>query len=245
MALWAEWARPDLDGPRRQALRHRLVTAYLPLAGNIAARFAGRGESFEDLQQIARIGLINAVDRFDPERGSDFVSFAVPTIMGEVRRYFRDSSWSLRVPRRLKELHLALSKAVTTLSQSLGRAPTPSEIATHLKLDVEVVREGLLAGQSYQAISTDLPLGGENGATTLADRLGADEPALENFENRDAVQRLLGELAPRERAVLVMRFFDGLPQSRIAEQIGVSQMQVSRILAKTLAQLRDRLAADA
>jgi len=242
--LFEEWARLDDGDPRRNAFRDRLVIEYLPVAKNIAARFSGRGEPLDDLLQVARIGLIQAIDRFDPGQGNDFLSFAVPTIMGEVRRYFRDSGWSMRVPRQLKELHQLLSKAANTLSHNLGRAPTPSEIAAHLDLDVQVVREGLLAGQAYKTISTDLPLGGESGTATIADQIGQHEPALERFENHDAVKRLLDELAPRERAILVMRFFEGLSQSRIAARVGVSQMQVSRILSQTLETLRGKLAAD-
>lgn len=242
--LFEEWAGLDAVARRRDALRDRLVVEYLPVAKNIAARFAGRGEPLDDLVQVARIGLIQAVDRFDPGQGNDFLSFAVPTIMGEVRRYFRDSGWSMRVPRQLKELHQTLSQATNELSQDLGRAPTPSEIAAHTGLDVQVVREGLLAGQAYKTISTDLPLGGEGGASTIGDQIGQHEPALERFENRDAVQRLLDELPPRERAILVMRFFEGLSQSRIAARVGVSQMQVSRILARTVETLRGKLTAE-
>jgi RNA polymerase sigma-B factor len=243
--LFEEWAGLDATDPRRDALRDRLVIEYLPVAKHIAARFAGRGEPMDDLVQVARLGLIQAIGRFDPGRGSDFLSFAVPTIMGEVRRYFRDSGWSMRVPRQLKELHQTLGHAANKLSHDLGRAPTPSEIAAHLGLDVEAVREGLLAGQAYKTVSVDLPLGGEGGAATIADQIGEYEPALEQFENRDAVKRLLDELPPRERAIIVMRFFEGLSQSRIAARVGVSQMQVSRILAQTLGTLREKLAAEA
>lgn len=242
--LFEERVSLDTGDPRGDALRYRLVIEYLPVAEHIAARFAGRGEPMDDLLQVARIGLIQAIDRFDPGRGNDFLSFAVPTIMGEVRRYFRDSGWSVRVPRQLKELHQTLSQAANTLSHDLGRAPTPSEIAAHLGLDVEAVREGLLAGQANKTISADLPLAGGGGSTTIADHMGQDEPALDRFENHDVIKRLLDELAPRERAILIMRFFDDLTQSQIAARIGVSQMQVSRILAQTLKTFRGKLAAE-
>lgn len=147
--LFHELAALTEDDPRRTELRDKLVTGHLPVAEHIARRFAHRGEAGEDLVQVATVGLINAVDRFDPMRGTDFLSFAVPTVMGEIRRYFRDSSWSVRVPRRLKELHLSITAAGNELSQRLGRAPTPSEIATHLALTKDEVYEGLEAGNAY------------------------------------------------------------------------------------------------
>ncbi|WP_370948924.1 SigB/SigF/SigG family RNA polymerase sigma factor [Amycolatopsis sp. cg5] len=239
--LLAELGALDPDDPRRDSIRHRLVTEFLPVAEHIAYRFTGRGEPREDLLQVARIGLINAVDRFQPDRGSDFLSFAVPTIMGEVRRHFRDTGWAVRVPRRLKELHLSLSQGSSALSQRLGRAPTPTELAEHLGLDVDEVREGLLAGNAYQTLSVDKPIFSDSETMSLADTLGEDDLDLVNVENHEALQPLLRELPARERSILVMRFFGNLTQTQIAEKIGISQMHVSRLLSQTLDQLRGKL----
>src|SRR5690606_6294674 len=164
--------------PGRIRIRDAVVERCLPLAEHIARRFDGRGEAFEDLLQVARLGLVNAVDRFDPERGSDFVSFAVPTIMGEVRRHFRDSGWAVRVPRRMKELHLSLSKATSELSQRLGRAPTASELADELDIPQEEVLQGLVAGNAYQTVSVDRSSPSGDDGLTLADTLGDYDAAL-------------------------------------------------------------------
>jgi len=239
--LFEELGTLDPADPRRDQLRARLVTELLPLAEHIATRFAGRGEPREDLVQVARIGLINAVDRFDPTRGHDFLSFAVPTIMGEVRRHFRDTGWAVRVPRRLKELHLSLTQGTAELSQRLGRAPTPSELAQHLRLDVDEVREGLLAGNAYQALSVDKPVHDDAETLSLADTIGSEDNDLVMVENHEALQPLLAELPKRERAILVMRFFGGLTQTQIAERVGISQMHVSRLLSQTLELLRGKL----
>jgi RNA polymerase sigma-B factor len=190
--------------------------------------------------QVARVGLVNAVIRFDVDAGSDFVSFAVPTIMGEVRRHFRDNSWSVKVPRRLKELHLRLGAATADLSQRLGRAPTPSELATELEMDRDEVVEGLIAGSSYNTMSIDGGSGTED-APAIADTLGDVDTNLDRIENREALRPLLEALPERERTVLVLRFFESLTQTQIAERVGISQMHVSRLLAKSLARLRDQL----
>ncbi|MGW5701900.1 SigB/SigF/SigG family RNA polymerase sigma factor [Amycolatopsis japonica] len=240
--LFEELSSLPEDSPRRQELRSRLVTELLPLAEHIATRFSGRGEPREDLVQVARIGLINAVDRFDPGRGHDFLSFAVPTVMGEVRRHFRDTGWSVRVPRRLKELHVSLSQGTAALSQRLGRAPTPTELAEYLGLEVNDVREGLLAGQAYQTLSVDKPVhDNATEALSLADTIGEEDHEMALVETHEALQPLLRELPKRERAILVMRFFGGYTQTQIAERIGISQMHVSRLLSQTLEQLRGKL----
>ena len=221
--------------------RERIVQRCLPLADHIARRFDGRGEPREDLVQVARVGLVNAVNRFDVEAGSDFVSFAVPTIMGEVRRHFRDNSWSVKVPRRLKELHLRLGSATAELSQRLGRAPTASELAVELDMDREEVIEGLVAGSSYNTLSIDSGGGGEEDAPTIVDTLGDVDAGLDQIDNRETLRPLLAQLPERERTVLLLRFFESMTQSQIAERVGVSQMHVSRLLAKSLARLRDQL----
>lgn len=225
-----------------QRQRDSIVERCLPLADHIARRFDGRGEPHDDLVQVARVGLVNAVIRFNVDAGSDFVSFAVPTIMGEVRRHFRDNSWSVKVPRRLKELHLQLGAATAELSQRLGRAPTPTELAELLDMDRDEVVEGLVAGSSYNTLSIDSGGGsGNEDAPAIADTLGDVDATLDQIENREALRPLLDSLPDRERAVVVLRFFESLTQTQIAERIGVSQMHVSRLLARALTRLRDQL----
>jgi RNA polymerase sigma-B factor len=181
------------------------------------------------------------VDRFDVTRGFDFVSFAVPTIMGEVRRHFRDTGWAVRVPRRMKEMHLALSKATGEMSQRLGRSPTVSELAAELGLDPEDVTQGLIAGNAYQTVSVDRPAGDRTEEVSLVDTLGDYDSALENVENHEALRPLLAALPERERTVVLLRFFGNMTQTQIAEKLGISQMHVSRLLSRTLAQLRKEL----
>ncbi|TPG34557.1 RNA polymerase sigma factor SigF [Mycolicibacterium hodleri] len=221
--------------------RDSIVERCLPLADHIARRFDGRGEPRDDLVQVARVGLVNAVIRFNVDAGSDFVSFAVPTIMGEVRRHFRDNSWSVKVPRRLKELHLRLGAATAELSQKLGRAPTPSELAAELEMDRDEIVEGLVAGSSYNTLSIDGAGGGTEEAPAIADTLGDIDLNLDQIENRESLRPLLASLPERERQVLLLRFFESLTQTQIAERVGISQMHVSRLLAKSLARLRDQL----
>ncbi len=221
--------------------RDAIVERCLPLANHIARRFDGRGEPRDDLVQVARVGLVNAVIRFDVDAGSDFVSFAVPTIMGEVRRHFRDNSWSVKVPRRLKELHLRLGAATAELSQKLGRAPTPSELAAELEMDRDEIVEGLVAGSSYNTLSIDGAGGGTEEAPAIADTLGDVDLNLDQIENRESLRPLLASLPERERQVLLLRFFESMTQTQIAERVGISQMHVSRLLAKSLARLRDQL----
>lgn len=230
------------DSPDFRTQRDRIVGRCLPLADHIARRFDGRGEALDDLVQVARVGLVNAVIRYAVETGSDFVSFAVPTIMGEVRRHFRDNSWSVKVPRRLKELHLRLGAATSELSQRLGRAPTASELAAELEMDREEVLEGLIAGSSYNTLSIDSGGGGgDEGTPAIMDTLGDVDPRLDQIENRESLRPLLAALPERERTVLLLRFFESLTQTQIAERVGISQMHVSRLLAKSLARLRDQL----
>jgi RNA polymerase sigma-B factor len=221
--------------------RDSIVERCLPLADHIARRFDGRGEPRDDLVQVARVGLVNAVIRFNVDAGSDFVSFAVPTIMGEVRRHFRDNSWSVKVPRRLKELHLRLGAANAELSQKLGRAPTPSELAAELEMDREEIVEGLVAGSSYNTLSIDGAGGGTEEAPAIADTLGDVDLNLDQIENRESLRPLLASLPERERQVLLLRFFESMTQTQIAERVGISQMHVSRLLAKSLTRLRDQL----
>jgi RNA polymerase sigma-B factor len=212
------------------------------LAEHIARRYAGRGEPHDDLVQTARLGLLNAVERFDCEAGNDFLSFAVPTIMGEVKRYFRDSGWSVHVPRRLKETRAAVTAATAELSQRMNRAPTASELANELGVDRSEVVEGLIAAQCYQTRSLDAPVSGDgDDSLSISDRLGSIDPGMDVVEFREAVRPLIAALPPRERDILIWRFFEGLTQTQIAQRLGVSQMHISRLLTRTLGQLRDDL----
>lgn len=229
------------DDPERDALRDLLVTGYLPVAQHIARRFANRGEPIDDLVQVATVGLINAIDRFTPDRGADFFSFAVPTISGEVRRHFRDLGWSMRVPRRLKDLHVSINAAVSQLSQDLGRAPKPSEIAQHLDVPVTDVLEGLEASEAYRSSSLDEMLSSDQGSATVGELVGEADAELNRVEYRQALRPLLAELAERERTIVMLRFFGNLTQTQIADKVGISQMHVSRLLSQTLDRLRERL----
>jgi len=240
--MFRELATFQADSMEFQRQREKIVERCLPLADHIARRFEGRGEPRDDLVQVARVGLVNAVVRFDIEAGSDFVSFAVPTIMGEVRRHFRDNSWSVKVPRRLKELHLRLGAATADLSQRLGRAPTATELAGELGMDRDEVIEGLVAGSSYNTLSIDSGGGSDDDdARAIADTLGDVDAGLDQIENRESLRPLLEALPERERTVLVLRFFESMTQTQIADRVGISQMHVSRLLAKSLARLRDQL----
>jgi RNA polymerase sigma-B factor len=218
------------------ALREQLVARHLGLAEYLARRFANRGEPLEDLVQVASLGLINAVDRFDPERGAEFSTYATHTIVGELKRHFRDKGWAIRAPRRMQELYLRLGKAVAALSQELGRSPTIAELASELRASEEEVLEALEAGQAYRSASLDAAVNEEGDA--LAKRLGEEDQSLEEAESRAMLSPLLAQLPPRERLILELRFFEGLTQSEIAARLGISQMHVSRLLARSVAQLR-------
>ncbi|WP_370654922.1 SigB/SigF/SigG family RNA polymerase sigma factor [Prescottella sp. R16] len=228
------------DDPAHAEVRQAIITRCLPLAEHIAQRFDRRGEPFDDLLQVASLGLVNAVDRFDADRGCEFLAFAVPTIMGEVRRHFRDTGWAVRVPRRLKELHLEITKSAAALSQRLGRSPTTHEIAVDLDVADDDVVQGLQAATGYHTLSVDAAAGGTDTGATLADVLGERDGDLAGVEDHETIRVLLGTLPARERTVLLLRFFGDQTQSQIAERIGVSQMHVSRILSDTLARLREQ-----
>jgi RNA polymerase sigma-B factor len=239
--LLERYAALDPDDPDREKLREELVRGFLPVAQHIARRFSNRGEPLDDLIQVATVGLINAIDRYSPDRGSDFFSFAVPTISGEVRRHFRDLGWSMRVPRRLKDLHVSINGAVSELSQSLGRAPKPSEIAEHLGAPVSEVLEGLEASEAYRSSSLDEMLSSEQGSATVGELVGAADAELDRVDFRQALRPVLAELAERERTIVLLRFFGNMTQTQIADRVGISQMHVSRLLAQTLDRLRSRL----
>jgi RNA polymerase sigma-B factor len=219
------------------AIRTELVTAHMGLAEYLARRFTNRGEPLDDLVQVASLGLLKAVDRFDPDRGLEFSTYATPTIVGELKRHFRDKGWAVRVPRRVQELHLRLGSVVSTLSQELGRSPTIGEIAQAASVSEEDVLEAIEAGHAYRFTSLDAPSGSDDEGT-LASQLGSDDQALVDSEHRAALSPLIARFPPRERTILHLRFFEGLTQSEIAGRLGISQMHVSRLLARSLAQLR-------
>jgi RNA polymerase sigma-B factor len=218
------------------AARDELAALYQPLAEYLARRFYGRGEPLEDLIQVASIGLIKAIDRFDTERGVKFSTYATATVVGELKRHFRDKGWALRVPRRLQEAGMSVGRAVTDLSQELGRAPTVREIGRRTGLSEEEVLEAMETAQAYTASSLDAPTD-EEGATE-GERLGEEEEAFELLEGWTSVAPAIRELPRRERTILYLRFFRSLTQTQIAEELGISQMHVSRLLSRTLEELR-------
>ncbi|MDT3397984.1 RNA polymerase sigma factor SigF [Streptomyces sp. B1866] len=224
----------------RAELRNTLVRMHLPLVEHLARRFRNRGEPLDDLTQVATIGLIKSVDRFDPDRGVEFSTYATPTVVGEIKRHFRDKGWAVRVPRRLQELRLALTTATAELSQRHGRAPTVHELAEHLRISEEEVLEGLESANAYSTLSLDVP-DTDDESPAVADTLGAEDEALEGVEYRESLKPLLEDLPPREKKILLLRFFGNMTQSQIAQEVGISQMHVSRLLARTLAQLREKL----
>jgi RNA polymerase sigma-B factor len=220
--------------------RNDLVERHIPLARRIASRYAGRGEPLEDLVQVAMLGLVKAAKRFDPDRGSDFPRYAVPTILGELRRHFRDACWAVRVPRGLQELTLRVQAGVEELSRELGRSPTVAELAGLLDVTQDEVLEALDAASAYSAASLDAPaLKDEPGGPTIGERLGMEESALDDVEAREALRKVLARLPARERRMLTLRFFGERTQREIAEELNISQMHVSRLLTRTLTRLRD------
>ncbi len=227
-------------------LRNRLIEHHRGLAAQLARRFRGRGQNPDDLEQVAVLGLLKAVERFEPERGLAFTTFATPTILGELKRHFRDATWSMRVPRRIQEHVLAVSNMIGPLGQELGRPPTVAEVAKATGFSEESVLEAMEANRAYSAQSLDAPTGDrEDGDANLASQLGDLDPGHADVEHRLLIESLLGELPERERTIVRLRFWDGWTQSQIADSIGISQMHVSRILTRTLDRLRVRVEAEA
>ena len=239
--LFERLAELPAGDPERTRIRGYLVELHLPLVEYLARRFRNRGEWLDDLTQVATIGLIKSIDRFDLERGVEFSTYATPTIVGEIKRHFRDKGWAVRVPRRLQELKLSLTKAIGELAQREGRAPTVSELASHLQMSEEDVLEGLESANAYSTVSLDAPDSGDEDAPAVSDSLGMVDDALEGVEYRESLKPLLEQLPPREKKILLLRFFGNMTQSQIASELGISQMHVSRLLARTLAQLREGL----
>ena len=228
---------------RDSTIRDRLVEAHLGLAEYLARRFSNRGEPLDDLTQVASVGLIKAVDRFDPSREVEFSTYATHTIVGELKRHFRDKGWAVRAPRRMQELYLRLGNVISVLSQELGRSPTIAELAADAGVSEEEVLEALEAGQAYRSTSIDAPgsagTGGGEEGDTLAAHLGGDDTGMVEAERRAELSPLIASLPEREQTILFMRFFEGLTQSEIATRLGISQMHVSRLLARSLEQLRN------
>jgi RNA polymerase sigma-B factor len=244
IGLFQQLGGLDHDDPKRGPIRDQLIELHMPLGKFLARRFANRGQPIDDLEQVAMIGLIKAVDRFDVARGYEFSTFASPTIVGEVKRYFRDKGWAVRVPRRLQELKLALSKATGELSHSLGRAPTVAELAAHLDVTEEVVLESLESAQAYATLSLDTPDESDDDASDPSRFAAMVDAGFESVEQREALRPLLKKLPARERRILLLRFFGEMKQSQIADEIGISQMHVSRLLARTLVTLREGMLAE-
>jgi RNA polymerase sigma-B factor len=220
---------------RDRTLRNELVEEYMPLARSLARRFANRSEPFDDLEQVAVLGVLKAVERFDPELGKNFHAFAIPTVLGEVRRHFRDRGWVVRVPRRLQDLHLKMDAVVSRLSQQLGRSPTTAELAEATGVDEEAVLEALDIGSAYRPSSIEAATPGGVG---IAERLGEPDNELSSAENRVVLLDLMSRLSPRQQQIMYLRFFEDMTQAEIAAEIGVSQMHVSRLIARGLEALQ-------
>lgn len=224
-----------------RSLRNELIEQHRSIATSAARHFAARGEPLDDLEQVALIGILKAVERFDPDLGIPFVSFARPTVLGELRRHFRDTTWSVRVPRRLKDLRSELSGATEHLISSLGRAPTPQELAAHMRLEVDDVLEALEAGGAYRPASLGSPASADQADPPGADALRSADPLIEGAADRLLVGQLLEALGERERRIVQLRFYGGLSQTEIAEEVGLSQVHVSRLLRASLASMQRRL----
>jgi len=241
MELFAEFTADDVDDARRTECRDALVHLHLPLVEHCARRFRNRGEPFEDLLQVSTIGLLKSIDRFDLDRGVEFSTYATPAIIGEIKRYFRDKGWAIRVPRRLQEMRMMIGTATSELSQSLGRSPTPREIAERIGVSVDDVMEGIESSNAYSTLSLDATDDSDDGGGSMLDAIGVLDENLEHVEIRESLKPLLDALEPREKRILLLRFFRNKTQTQIAEEIGVSQMHVSRLLTRTLEQLRTSL----
>ena len=228
-------------GDRSPTIREELVQRFMPLARRLAARYAGGAEPYDDLVQVASVGLVKAIDRFDPERGTAFSTFAVPTILGELKRHFRDRGWSVHVPRDVQERILKVERALAELPARLGRAPTVSDIAERLDVSDEEVLEAMHASQGHHAISLDASSahGDDDEPAPLGERIGETDLGFDTVEYGAAIEPALAEISERDRKVLHLRFVEDMTQSEIAERVGVSQMHVSRILRATLERLRE------
>lgn len=240
-ALFASMAELPPGGPEHQRVRSELVELHLPLVRFFARRYANRGEPLDDLIQVASLGLLKAIDRFEVERGLEFSTYASPTVLGEIRRHFRDRTWAVHVTRGLQELTTEVGATVGELTQRLGRAPSVTELSAHLRQPEERVLEALECLSAHTAHSLDAPTGED---FTLADSLGGEDGALADVELHESLTPALAKLPERERRILQLRFYGNQTQSQIAAQLGISQMHVSRLLSRTLARLREDLSVE-
>jgi len=226
---------------RDPQVREELILAHMNLVRYLARKFANRGEPLEDLTQVGMIGLMNAIDRFDPSRGIRFATYATPTIVGEIRRYFRDRGWAVKVPRRLQEMNLAANKAIDGLTQKLNRPPTVPELAREMEISEQEALEAMELGDLYELPSLDGEMGGDSDETRskLADYVGQVDEGIEKFERRVRLAEALSSLSPRERKIIELRFFDNLSQTQVAQRLEMSQMHVSRLQQRALAKLRE------
>lgn len=231
---------PEKPDPEHERLRDELVVVHLNLVRFLAVRFANRGEPLDDLVQVGTVGLLKAIDRFELERGVEFTTYATPTIVGEIKRYFRDKGWAVKVPRRLQELNLAVNRASDKLAIALGRSPTVTELAEHLHAGEDEILEAQELGQAYNLLSLDSEVSGENDkkSQTLADTVGVADSGLELLEDRANLERAFTALTGRERVIIYLRFYESVSQTEIAKRLNVSQMHVSRLQAKALEKLR-------
>ena len=243
--LLRELATVSSRDPRWERLRSELVRIHTPLARYIAHRYARTGEPVEDVEQAALLGLVKAINRYRPGRGESFLAYASPTMTGEVKRHFRDRTWALRMPRRLQDLRLSMRGARNDFTQEHGRAPTIEEIAGLLAISEEETIEAMAAAEAYRPMSLDVTVTDEDGSETLGEQLGGDDPEIETAVDRTAVRVLLDQLPSRERMILLYRFFGNKTQTEIARHVGLSQIQVSRLITRSLAQLRTQMLQEA
>jgi RNA polymerase sigma-B factor len=239
--LLRELARLEPQDRRREEIRSELVVMHTPLARNIAGRYARRGEALEDIEQAAMLGLVKAINRFDPDVGQRFLSYAAPTMTGEVKRHFRDRTWSMRMPRPLQELRLALRTARHDFMLKHDRPPTVPEVAELLGISEDEAIEVIGATEAYRPVSLDSPVADEDGGATLGDLIGDEDPELELIVDRNALRPMLEKLPERERTILIHRFFGNKTQTEIAELLGISQMHVSRLISRSLVDLKKKL----
>lgn len=246
----AEWTDQDAESlfakyaeTKDPKVRERLVQMHQNLVRFLAGKFINRGEPLEDLVQVGTIGLINAIDRFDPKRGTKFSTYATPTIVGEIRRYFRDKAWSLKVPRRLQELNLAANKAADNLSAKLGRTPTIQEIAQAVGASEEETLEAMELGNAYETVSLDTKLvnEGDSSPLSLAEFVGDTDGSLNSLDKFGDLSQAIECLDPREKAIIYLRFFKDMSQTEVAKRLNISQMHVSRLQQKALKRLRELL----
>jgi RNA polymerase sigma-B factor len=228
----------------REKLREELVVAHLNLVRFLAMKFVNRGEPLDDLMQVGTLGLIKAIDRFDTERGVEFTTYATPTVVGEIKRHFRDKGWAVKVPRRLQELNQSVNRTIDSLAIELGRSPTVGELAERLGASEEDILEAQELGQAYNLLSLDSEVGGDSDkkSQTLADTVGSADAGLELLEDRTNLERAFHVLTGRERVIIYLRFYESVSQTEIAARLQVSQMHVSRLQAKALEKLRGALA---